>query len=321
MMRGRGGGGMMGGGMGSMTAGMMGVLGEELLVNGSVQPDHEVQRRPNRLRLLNASNTRTLKLAWSDRTPLVVIGNDGGLLAEPVERAYVMLAPAERVELWVDFRRWSPGSAVTLRSLAFDGGMDMGSMMGGGGGLADGAAFALHRFKVGDGDDHAEAKGKPLPRQLSKIAPPEPRLAVNASRPKVFDLTMGMMVWGINGASFDMLGASALETVRLGTSEVWEFRNDGAGSMMGMVMPHAMHVHGLQFRVIGRSVSRKFAGAYATVKAGLLDEGWKDTVLVMPGERVRILLRFADYPGLFLYHCHMLEHEDAGLMRNYRVVA
>jgi FtsP/CotA-like multicopper oxidase with cupredoxin domain len=132
---------------------------------------------------------------------------------------------------------------------------------------------------------------------------------------------MGMMAWGINGAGFEMLEASAQETVQLGTSEVWEFRNDGRGAMMGMVMPHAMHVHGLQFRVIERSVSRKFSREYATVSAGLIDEGWKDTVLVMPGERVRILLRFADYPGLFLYHCHMLEHEDTGLMRNYRVVA
>jgi FtsP/CotA-like multicopper oxidase with cupredoxin domain len=132
---------------------------------------------------------------------------------------------------------------------------------------------------------------------------------------------MGMMVWGINGASFDMLGASGLETVKLGTQEIWEFRNDGRGAMMGMVMPHSMHVHGLQFQVVSRSVSRQHADDYDTVQAGLVDEGWKDTVLVMPGERVRILLRFEDYTGLFLYHCHMLEHEDTGLMRNYRVVA
>lgn len=57
------------------------------------------------------------------------------------------------------------------------------------------------------------------------------------------------------------------------------------------------------------------------MKAGLVDERWKDTVLVMPGERVRVLLHFADYTGLFLYHCHMLEHEDSGLMRNYLVKA
>ena len=146
-------------------------------------------------------------------------------------------------------------------------------------------------------------------------------MAVNAGRPKVFELTMGMMTWGINGQGFDMLGASDLETVKLGSHEVWEFRNDASTGMMGMVMAHSMHVHGLQFRVIGRSVAGEFTRPYGTVKAGFVDEGWKDTVLVMPGERVRVLLGFADYAGLFLYHCHMLEHEDSGLMRNYRVKA
>ena len=64
----------------------------------------------------------------------------------------------------------------------------------------------------------------------------------------------------------------------------------------------------------------RFAGCGSTVEAVFVEDGWKDTVLVMPGERVRILVHFADYPGLFLYHCHMLEHEDGGMMRNYRVM-
>ena len=326
MMGGRMGGGMMGGrmmggGTGSMMAAMMGVLGDHMLINGSLQPARSVERRAYRLRLLNASNTRSYKLAWHDGTPLTVIGNDGGLLAAPLQRDYVMLAPAERIDLWVDFGRWAAGSELTLRSLAFDGGIDMGGMMGGTMGsntaLADGTPFAVHRFRIGEG----AAQASTLPARLSAIPPAEPHRAVNFESPKVFELTMGMMVWGINGAGFDMLGASELETVKLGTQEIWEFRNDGRGSMMGMVMPHSMHVHGLQFRVIARSMSNKFSDEYDTVKAGLVDEGWKDTVLVMPGERVRILLRFADYTGLFLYHCHMLEHEDSGLMRNYRVLA
>lgn len=317
MMGGRMGGHMMGGGMGSMMAAMMGVLGDRMLINGSLQPARTVARRAYHLRLLNASNTRSYKLAWNGGTPLTVIGTDGGLLAAPLQRKFVMLAPAERIDLWVDFGRWAAGTELTLRSLAFDSGVNMGGMMGGGASLADGAAFTVHRFMIGEG----AAQASTLPARLSAIPPAEPRMAVNFTRPKVFELTMGMMVWGINGASFDMLGASEFETVKLGMQEIWEFRNDGRGSMMGMVMPHSMHVHGLQFRVIGRSVSRQFAGDYDTVKAGLVDEGWKDTVLVMPGERVRILLRFADHTGLFLYHCHMLEHEDTGLMRNYRVVA
>ncbi len=312
MMRG---GGMMGRGRGGMMAGMMGMFGDDILVNGQLEPSLPVERRAHRLRLLNASNSRIYKLAWSDGKPLTVIGNDGGLLAEPLQRDCVMLAPAERLDVWVDFARWPAGAEPVLRSLAFASGMAMGGMMMGSSGLPDGAAFPVLRFRVGSGG----AAAAPPPRRLSNVPPARPRRAVNFERPKVFDLTMRMMAWGINGRSFEMLAASPLETVKLGTEEVWEFRNDGMGGMMAM--PHSMHVHGLQFRVLGRTTSGGSARGYGEVKAGLVDEGFKDTVLVMPGERVRILVRFADYAGLFLYHCHMLEHEDSGLMRNYRVVA
>lgn len=328
-MMGHGGmGGMMGGnmrgqgGMGQMMARMMGVLGDEILVNGRPGANLAVERRAYRLRLLNASNSRIYKLAWHDGAPLTVIGTDGGLLAAPLRREYVMLAPAERVDLWVDFARWPAGSELTLQSLPFKGGMGMNGMMGGmmGGmgesALPDGAAFPVLKLQVQHGGNDKPALP---PQRLSQLPPPQPRLAVNFNRPKVFNITMGMMTWGINGRSFDMLGVTPLETVKLGTHEIWEFRNDGQSGMMGMAMAHAMHVHGLQFRVIGRSVAAASSRQQGTVKAGLLDEGWKDTVLVMPGERVRILLGFKDYPGLFLYHCHMLEHEDSGLMRNYLV--
>lgn len=325
MMGGGMGGGMMGpgmmnrgmsrSGMADMMARMMGVLGEQILVNGRQMPRLQVERRPYRLRLANGSNTRTYKLGWSDGSPVTVLATDGGLLAAPQERPYVMLAPAERVELCVDFARWPAGADLALHSLAFDSGM---TMMMGGGALADGASFPVLALELSGG---GAAQGTQAPLRLSQLPAPRPGIALNADRPKVFDLTMGMMTWGINGRSFEMLEASAEEMVKLGTHEVWEFRNDGRGAMMGMVMAHSMHIHGLQFRVLGREVSNRFAAAYGTVRAGLVDDGWKDTVLVMPGERVRVLVGFEDYPGLFIYHCHMLEHEDTGLMRNYLVKA
>ena len=85
-------------------------------------------------------------------------------------------------------------------------------------------------------------------------------------------------------------------------------------------MPHPVHLHGSQFQIVNRSVSSRFRSAWDSVADGYVDGGWKDTVLLMPGERVRILKRFDDYPGLFLQHCHNLEHEDAGMMRNVLVV-
>ncbi|HRE28356.1 MAG TPA: multicopper oxidase domain-containing protein, partial [Anaerolineales bacterium] len=64
----------------------------------------------------------------------------------------------------------------------------------------------------------------------------------------------------------------------------------------------------------------ELAEGYATVSAGFVDDGWKDTVLIMPGETVQLVMRFPQYPGLFVYHCHNLEHADQGMMRNYQIL-
>ena len=328
MGRGKMGGGMMGHGMmgGAMMAGIMGVFGDQILVNGRPHASLEVEARPYRLRLYNVSNSRIYKLAWSDDTPLTAIANDGGLLAEPLQRDYITLAPAERADIWVDFAHWPVGAELALQSLAFEGTIGMAGMMGGNGitrdmmgrmtstnALPDGAPFSVLRLRI---RKSASTHTAVLPSRLSRISPPNPRLAVNSTHPKVFNDTMRAMRWGINGKSFEMLGVTRLETVKLGTYEIWEFRNDSPA-----MMAHAMHVLGRQFRVLDRSIDPDFAHARDTVKAGYLDEGWKDTVLVMPGERVRILLHFADFPGLFIYQCHMLEHADHGLMRNYLIQA
>jgi len=124
---------------------------------------------------------------------------------------------------------------------------------------------------------------------------------------------MAQMQWGFNGRSFEMTAVAPNEVVKLRTTEVWEFANDSGM----MTMAHAIHVHDQQFQV----PERRHGMGNNRVRDGYVDQGWKDTVLVMPGDRVKLLMRFADYPGLYLYHCHMLEHEDLGLMRNYRIEA
>ena len=303
--------GMMGGdGMGQMMARMMGFLGDRILVNGKPDFVLPVATRAYRLRLLNASNTRIYKLGWSDRSPLAIIGTDGGLLERPVMRPYVTLSPAERADIWVDFSQRSIGTELTLQSLTFDGEMAMGGMMGNAS-LPNGASFPVLKVRV---EQRVNTKAE-LPKRLASLPVALPRDAINARAPKVFNITMGMMVWGINGRSFDMDKVTKTETVRRNSTELWEFRNEK--SMM--LMAHSMHVHGLQFRVLGRTVLPDFLPAHRTVAAGLVDDGWKDTVLLMPGERIRLLLRFEHYAGMFLYHCHMLEHEDTGLMRNYMI--
>ena len=132
------------------------------------------------------------------------------------------------------------------------------------------------------------------------------------------------MVHTINDRLFEMDAVAQDEIVRLGDLEVWEFVNleSGGGMGMGMMnmdMPHPMHIHGVQFQVLERQIARGFESAYQELSGGFVDDGWKDTVLVLPGETVQVLVRFENYTGMYLYHCHNLEHEDAGMMRNYRI--
>jgi FtsP/CotA-like multicopper oxidase with cupredoxin domain len=111
------------------------------------------------------------------------------------------------------------------------------------------------------------------------------------------------------------------ETVKLGTTEVWEIVNKlNPGQMMDANgMAHPIHIHGGQFQVLSREVLPQLKAGWDSVREGLVDEGWKDTVLVMPGETLRLAMKFERYKGLFVYHCHNLEHESSGMMRNYRV--
>ena len=313
---------------------MLGLLGDRTFVNGLASAPLAVKAGSYRLRLLNGSNARIYKLAWSDGSPLTVIGTDGGLLAAPSTRPYVMLAPAQRVELWADFGRSPGGDDVWLESTVYSTGSGMG-MMGGmmGGGMRggrmmgrgmmgpgmgtavgpeNGTAFRVCRFAV-------SGKGQrlPVPQALGPV-PFRPRDEVtNLSAPRSFRISMMHMQWLLNGRTFRMTEVAADERVKLDTTEDWEFHN--LGGMMAL--PHPIHLHGGQFQVIARSSTPGFEAHADSVREGLLDEGLRDTVLVMPGQSVRIRMRFDRHPGLFLYHCHNLEHEDMGMMRNYLVEA
>jgi FtsP/CotA-like multicopper oxidase with cupredoxin domain len=311
------GGGQTGGQMGGMM-GNDGFLGDRILVNGRSDFSLDVARRAYRLRLLNGSNSRVYKLAWGDGTSLVVIGTDGGLLEQAVQRNYVMLAPGERIELWADFSGRESGVVMQLRSLQFSGAE---GSMGGGQSLPNGAPFTLMNVRVVGRTSESSV----LPARLSTINRYRVEDAVNRSAPRSFAVSMAMvnggMRWLLNGRPYQETEVAANETVRLNTTEVWELVNNSGGGMMGMSMIHPLHIHGLQFQVLERQVAAQLSSGYETVRYGYVDDGWKDTVMLMPGERVRLLLRFEDFTGMYVYHCHNLEHEDAGMMRNYLVRA
>ena len=305
---------------------MMGFLGDRILVNGRPNFTLPVSTRAYRLRLLNGSNSRIYKLGWSDGSPFTVIGNDGGLLEKPVQRPYITLAPAERVELWVDFSDKSVGEEIVLRSLPFPSPMGMGGMMMGGAvGMPQGAPFDILTVKIAMQSSHRLQ----LPQQLSTIERLSPQDAVASKQ-----IVLAMRPpngWTLNGRSFQMTSVAPEERIRLGSIEIWEFINAGGGmrggmggGMMGrgmMSLPHPMHMHGEQFQILDREIDRAGRNVWESLKDGFVDEGWKDTVLVLPGEKVRVIRRFGDFTGLYLYHCHNLEHEDMGMMRNFEVVA
>ena len=297
---------------------MWGYLGNRILVNGKPNILFSLEPRAYRLRFLNGSNARTYKLAWSNNMPMQVIGTDGGLLPAVASRPYVMLMPGERVDIWADFSSLA-GKQVALRSLSFD---PMGGMMGGGGGmggggmgggnmgsgLANGAAFEILKVNVSRKSTFKPALG-PLPPLSVRY---DASNVLNYATPRPFTLEMGrMMTWTINGRVFEMLGCAEDEMVYRDETMAWEWINNSP-------IPHPMHMHNIQFQVVGRTSPS--TSSYATVNQGFVDSGWKDTVIVWPGERVKIAMTFGPHMGMYMYHCHILEHEDMTMMRNYMIM-
>lgn len=311
-------------GMQGMMSSVMGFLGERILVNGKPDFVLPVATRAYRLRLLNGSNSRIYKLAWSDGSPFTVIATDGGLLAEPVTRNYLTLAPGERVDVWADFSSLTVGEQITLESLPFDSGETMMGVNGMNGMSMTsnapplGAAMRIMTVRV----DKTSDVRLTLPAELATLNKLTTSQAVNAETPRQFQLTLNGMQWLINGRKFEVTGIAEDERMKLHTTEVWEFVNEkNPGQMMDENgMPHPFHIHGVQVNVLSRVVLPELRPLWDGVRDGYIDDGWKDTFLLMPGERVKVLLRPTN-TGQFVFHCHNLEHEGQGLMRNYEVVA
>jgi FtsP/CotA-like multicopper oxidase with cupredoxin domain len=320
---------------------MQGFLGDQIMING--RPDFvlPVATRAYRLRLLNGSNSRIYKLAWDDGTPITVIGVDGGLLERPEQHGFVMLAPGERLELWMDFIGRAVDTELTLRSIPFaaathGGGMGMmggRGMMGGMGGHGSGGMMGGGMMSVSplpSGSDYPvlkirvakkEQSNNTLPKVLTPITALRVKDAQNAANPKTITLSMQRMSALLNGRSYQMNDIQPDEIIPVNTLQLIEFDNGFSGGMHGMMMdmPHPMHLHGEQFQIVKREVNSGAQENYQTVAPGFINSGWKDVVLVMPGEKVTILKPFNDFKGMFMYHCHNLEHEDMGMMRDLLV--
>jgi FtsP/CotA-like multicopper oxidase with cupredoxin domain len=314
---------------------MHGFLGDTLYVNGGRCTHLDVATRIYRFRVLNASNARTYRLGWrtasGSTVPFTLIGTDGGLLASPRSCAEAFLASAERLDVLLDLTDAAVGDTLFLETRAFDPmHMEMGAdvaaadhaAMGHGapapdphaahaahaGSLPEGAARALLQLRVRE----KIAYGAKIPARLSSPT------AVDAARALERPLRLGFAKgrWRINDRVFAM-GETPIEVSR-NTVETWLIRNYFNS------MPHAMHIHGFSFEVLERETSPDQIAQLKIDERGRLatDLGRKDTILVWPGESVRIALDFTcPFPGeqTYVFHCHNLEHEDGGMMLGVKV--
>ena len=296
-------------------------FGDLPVVNGAIYPYLEVEPRRYRLRVLNGANARFFRLSLNlakrptDIPSLVEfhqIGTDGGLLRGPVALRKLLLAPAERADLIVDFSGLD-GKSVTMANDApapFPGWEQINSRHP--------RLYELMQFRVSRPlSNHASTFS--LPPQITLPSLDESRSVATRD----FVLSERMDAQGrslgvrINNMGYD---EPVTERVSLGSVEKWRFINltDDA---------HPMHLHLVQFRIFARqgfdpaSVGTgelRLLGSPRPPEAN--EAGWKDTAVVQPRDVLTILVRFDGYAGRYVFHCHMLEHEDNDMMRPYEVV-
>lgn len=281
-----------------------GFQGDTLIVNGTIAP--VVQTVPNglvRLRVLNACNARFLELSM-ETGPITVIASDGGFLSSPVEAESILMSPGERYEVLVDM------GAVETNALNVN-------LDGGGGGfLANLFGGNQTTLALGLARTGAAGFSGSVPTTLANLAPPKPD---DATVTRSFELQMDVgadlaalaIAWenfcgnagamAINGQPMKMDRID--EKVRRGTTEIWRISVDD--------MLHPFHIHGCSFRILSQSGAEPPAYARGWKDMVHVDEGWSEVLVTFDYE--------APAQTPYMYHCHILEHEDCGMMGQFTV--
>lgn len=275
---------------------LTGYAGDHLLVNGTLGPVWHAPRQWVRLRLLNGCNARTLTLRLGNAVSMLQVANEAGLLAAPVTRASLTLAPGERAEVLANLGSLAIGQEVPLYASTATAGMGMGMGMDTGAGSNASEVTAM-RIRVA------------LPEQPNAMVSPPATLAAAPSviasagaTVRSFSLEGGMMgsPFTINGRRFDMSRIDL--AVPANTVEVWRFVNATG-------MAHPMHVHGVRMSMLSRGGTPPAA----------YEQGLRDTFVVEAMQTVAVAVQTAAQasPVPLVFHCHILEHEDAGMMGQF----
>jgi spore coat protein A, manganese oxidase len=271
------------------------VFGDAILVNGKITPYLEVEPRKYRFRVLNGANGRFFRLSLSNSQPFYQIGTDQGLLPAPVPLNRVYLAPGERADLIIDFSNQTGN--VVMRSDNFN----------------------VMQFRVAQNSARDVAV---LPQTLR----PVPRIAESAaiktrmlSLVEVDDLKQKPVTMLLNNTHWNK---PVTENPQLDSTEIWGLVNTTDDA-------HPIHLHLVRFQILDRrsfdiaaywtTGTLKYLGPAMPPDPG--EAGWKDTVRADPGMVTRIIARFEGFAGRYVWHCHVLEHEDNEMMRPFDVVA
>jgi spore coat protein A len=273
--------------------------GSAILVNGKIFPYLEVEPRKYRLRLLNSSNGSFYRLSFSPDAsfasagmPFHQIGSEQGFLAAPAQTNLLILGPGERADVILDFSGQA-GKEIYLRT-----------------NVAMVMQFRVSRGKAADGSS-LPVTLRPLPRipQSAAVVTRELTLADYQNRLGRSNVML------LNGAHWNM---PVTEKPVLNTTEIWSFINLTDDS-------HPIHLHLVRFQILDRrpfdlavyQLTKKIVFTGPAVELDANELGWKDTVRVDPTTVTRIIVKFEGFAGKYVWHCHLLEHEDNEMMRPY----
>lgn len=281
-------------------------VGDTILVNGKIWPYLRVEPRKYRFRILNGSNARFYRMRLSSGQDFIQIGTDGGLLEKPVLVSEIILAPAERADVIIDFSKHR-GQNIILTNDApapFPDGVppspDLSQIM---------------EFKVKQKSSKPDTST--VPERLSCFEKLEPKDAIYVRKNFLVETIdeFGRPLFELNNK---MWVDPITETPYNGTIEIWELYNLTPDT-------HPIHLHLVQFQILNRApITVDDNGNIIKVgkakKPDPNEMGWKDTVRANPGEVTRIIARFGPFTGTYVWHCHIIEHEDHDMMRPYEVL-
>jgi spore coat protein A len=274
-------------------------FGNTIVVNGKIWPHLKVEPRKYRFRILNGSNLRAYELKLSNGGVFHQIGTDLGLLHHPVELESFILEPAERIDLIIDFSAYK-GQEIILQNNVQgppSPGMDM-----------------IMKFIVGEELKCPDTST--IPKELMPLHSLDPKLAVKERTLYLDESTdhYGRVVHLLNDRMWD---APATEKPKLDTIEIWHLVNK-------FNFPHPIHLHLVHFDILGRKVfTEKDFDENGNYKFDLnsldppskFERGPKDVVRTEPGQVTSIIMHFKEHSGDYVWHCHILEHEDYDMMR------